>query len=570
VKLWPQSSSAPTRAQSPATLEVSVIDSTSGEPISNAQIVLIAGGGALPNLETSDPSAPTNSNPRRLEGTTTIRAGAIPASVAGRTAISRTTESNGKAIFAGVIPDFYRLLVLASGFVTQEYGKAIGSTSGAPLGFASNENKTIQLRLHRSSTIKGTIGNVGGGTLQAAAPVYLVLPVINENNQRDLQLDRATVTNPQGEFQFSDIAPGRYLIAAGRSSYSQSPYELRYYPRATNPDEAVFVNVSPGSSLTAVDMELTPASIRRIEGRIEFITTATATTPPTLSVYEVDPFQPRRRSVSTVTTRHVTVDGKFDLALPDGSYAFAVKVPNNLPRQLTPGSLNDAEFLISVDGANLTGLILRMSEAASVRGRLLLNDGSVGSLNFPTGAQPQLLFKPVQKIQPDGFAFIAPDGSFTMKGILGQYRISVPSSNLYISEIRQNGEVLRGGVVNILPGSVSDIQVTVRSDAGTVFVQVSEPSGKISANIALPAVLLADPLASNFSFLRFFSTRADGSPVAVQNVPPGNYRVFVGTGLRRDSYLDPATLDRISQHATPVSVLARSQVSVKAKIIADE
>jgi hypothetical protein len=109
-----------------------------------------------------------------------------------------------------------------------------------PRGTPQNLLQDLKLSMIPAPAISGKVFQEGGGPLAAAA-VHAYAFRYTPLNGRTLKSIRATLTNDQGLYRLFWLNPGRYVIAAGYSSYGLQPWAsgLKFTPNLPSPDSGV-------------------------------------------------------------------------------------------------------------------------------------------------------------------------------------------------------------------------------------------------------------------------------------------------------------------------------------------
>ena len=121
------------------------------------------------------------------------------------------------------------------------------------------------LAVHMRAAFNGRVrGRVG---LDTGAPFRGVVDLVPDDHQRHLPNSHA-LTNERGEFAFSALPPGNYLVGINisRQPSSGSPFRPTYFPGTTDRSEATRVVVGAGTEQSDVDWMV---SARLPEGSIE-------------------------------------------------------------------------------------------------------------------------------------------------------------------------------------------------------------------------------------------------------------------------------------------------------------
>jgi hypothetical protein len=183
-----QTVSSPIRT---ATVDGTVLDAGSGEPVSGARVQLFRAA-----------SVGVGSN---LKGQTLSLEDLQP--------YSATTEQDGRFRFANVQPGEYRLLALREGgYVPGEYGQRSATGYGTSFVLTPGQDMSrVRLVVTPTGAIAGRVydrdGSVGRWQVQALRPIY-------RDGQRTLTIVQAVQTDDRGEYRLFWLPPGSYYVMA--------------------------------------------------------------------------------------------------------------------------------------------------------------------------------------------------------------------------------------------------------------------------------------------------------------------------------------------------------------------
>src|SRR5436190_7383087 len=416
-----------TSAQMTSGVEVTVVDADSGQAIQGAKVMLYEGEALLPDTRLNDLVDSEFSLP---DGPRSSRAPKRPSR-------GGETDGSGKSAFQGVSPGPYRLDADASGYISQRRQLSGMFDGGVLVNVSVGEKNRVVLRLERAGAVSGSVKDTSN-RLIAGLSVYLLRPGFASSGERTLSVVAAATTDSAGRFEVDGLKPGRYSIAAGpRGTFAFAPrrpsgesqaYAFTYYPGVPDPALAVFIDVGPGTHFGNIGLTVKPQKLFRVRGRIDFGNQLPRE--PGFSLYALTPFQMyganRRQQLQSAA---ISTNGRFELNdLPSGTYSLGVIANRRGQMPLSPPNtaVDDAYFTINVKESNIDDLEFRMSDATSIHGRVSVADGSpLNAIRTVIGRLP-LRLDSTNQLQPGGSALIdVNDGSFSLKGIVGTYRVSM-------------------------------------------------------------------------------------------------------------------------------------------------
>lgn len=173
-------------------------------------------------------------------------------------------DDQGRYKLTGVPPGRYHLSPVSPGFVFDELntsswmpGKVINLTAG-------EEVKDMDFALARGGVVTGRVTDSEGRPV-VECYVTLIPADANERRKRQRQDPLIYATDDRGVYRVWDLAPGRYLVYAGRSSdntYALGDedaadfYPQTFHPSTTDESQARVVEVTAGSVAEQVDIAL--------------------------------------------------------------------------------------------------------------------------------------------------------------------------------------------------------------------------------------------------------------------------------------------------------------------------
>jgi len=340
------------------------------------------------------------------------------------------SDENGAYEFANLLAGRYTLIGSKTGYLTQEFGNRRPSGHGEPVTVAAAEvRERVDIVLAPAGVVAGRILDEYGEPVEGA--VVRILQIEFSRGRRQLtELPGALSrrTNDLGRYRIFGVRPGRYLVSAsvGQVSPAQNPadlpgYAVTYYPGTLNPSEAQFVAVGVSRDAANIDFALTRVPTARITGTA----TNSAGEPITGGLM----LAPSHRSGAVFAA---SMGGRV---APDGSFEFPNLAPGEYVVQAVRGHLKrsvEAEFasqLVTVNGADVTGIVLRTSAGSRIAGRF----------SFEGAAPPRAASIDLSPVPSEfdstplagGFmatAEIHGDWTFDMAGITGPRRLRVTRS----------------------------------------------------------------------------------------------------------------------------------------------
>ena len=342
-------------------------------------------------------------------------------------------------------------------------------------------------------------------------------------------------TDDQGIYRVFGVAPGSYIVAAGRGKegyggYSPSQFNPKqvfyhqvFHPDATDPAKAIVIEVSEGGEVKDVDIRLgRPGKTFSASGRI----INSETNAPAPTVRFILRFMGRRmEAVIAVTSSNDQGDFVVE-GLMAGKYSTALIMNegSDLRAEATTFEVIDRDVsgvTIKLNrGASISGLVIIESENKAAKARLadLLVRGSVpptsGVHGYPASSSP-----------------IAADGSFRLAGIpngvvriyLGDSRSPSPPTSFSILRIERDGMLVARLEVKEAE-QVAGVKIFVGYGNAAIRGVVKIENGSLTSETSR-YVRVERPGESN-TYVRQAMIDERGN-FLVEGIPPGQYVITV-------------------------------------------
>lgn len=341
-------------------------------------------------------------------------------------------------------------------------------------------------------------------------------------------------------------------------------------PRTSDPAAAAPLDLLPAAVLSPIDLFVAPTEPRRIEGRITDIRTGKPPADAVVALHAERPFG----DPEVLSAEYEPSTGRFAVeGLADGRYGLAISAVDVRGTGLDRRP-RDAWLVLDIDGGDLTDLDLSIPRTGSLRGQVVLSDGTpltqadppfepVPTLNrrepfLPAG--PRISLNAVSALQPEGVNVGAElaDGSFEVPEVLsGRYRVMLAAApeGFYIDALRLNGSPVAGEIVDLSPDATYRLDVVLATDGGEVTGTVVDSGGAPRGGMVL---LVPEPTPQAGGYLQTVHSLADGA-FRLRSVPPGRYRIFAWEA-RGFEFPDPALLRRHQGEATRLTIDGGSAV----------
>jgi hypothetical protein len=318
-----------------------------------------------------------------------------------------------------------------------------------------------------------------------AAPPPNILPSDGQNYYASTAPASTTLTDSQGRYRLTNLAPGRYFVLASVFGYPT------FYPSTTNADGATVITVGADRPVEGIDFTVVLPPGGRISGRVS--------TPPSAGVREKAVLSGVQ--LGELLESPIEADGSFTFGhLPRGSYLLSL-----FPAP--PGMASRAFRVEETDTrVDLVRPTLRL-----VTGRVVVQKGPLpyGWLGFLTEKSYET-------------AHISADGTFRTQLQPARHKVELSGMPVgyTLASVRLGGQDVSEGV-EVGAGDVSGLVITIAPPANLPRLR-----GKV---IGVPASSLASARVELIGrVIGTFDTpvRPDGS-FEFPAVTPGSYRVRV-------------------------------------------
>jgi protocatechuate 3,4-dioxygenase beta subunit len=589
-----------------ATIEGTVVHSSTGDPVRRAQITIVRNAPA--------PVAAGQPNPAATQPQAGQR-GAAPQGAQGQqnAATAQTpsiapvfTDDQGRFQLTDLEPGTYRLFAARNGYTRMEYGQKLMNRPGTALNITAGQiMKDVAFKLTPAGTVTGRIVDELGEPLPGLT-VQILRSTYDQNGKRTLQPTSTAKSNDLGEYRVYFVPPGRYFVSALAAAPSfdallaaaANPgggantnevvapgYVQTYFPNTTDYTRASAIDVLPGSEVSAMNFTMVRQQRFHIKGHVIDVTTgmppqvAQLSLSPRNSAVAQNPLDAILGAAAGTGANYNSADGTFDLRdVAPGSYwlqTMAVPTPPAGAAQGAAGaaaavlaSMMTAIQPVEVSGADADNLTIAVGGGITIPGRIQVEGTAPPAFGFDRIA---LSLNPTSGVVTLGsvlqIARPASDGAFSLEKVnAGEYRFAIQGlpPAMYVKSARfDQNDILASGFT-----------VTDRSP-GTLQVVVSANSGQISGNVVdkdtkpvrgIPTVLIPDRNRDRRELFKFAQTDQNGHFI-MNGISPGDYKLFAWEDIEPFSYFDTDVLKQFEDNGKPVHVVETTKESYDIKLI---
>lgn len=385
-----------------------------------------------------------------------------PLDAASAPPLAAKSDRQGAFTFSGVPAGRYRVTASSPGYTSRQplRGSAVAFDTGREITLRDEERADCgELILYRESTIAGRIAEPDG----IPAPDVQVFAAVRRGDGYTPLPDTRVVAEWDGRYRITGLPPGDYLIvvtpsvstdpnwmranaerrAPESSSASRPFFEPTFYPGVTRLADAETVTVFEGVPVDGIDTWLMPGERHSISGRIVW----PENTAVENIVIEYANLSARRSGLWTVPEPgdlfHIT-------GVPRGTVILHARADSN--RGPLAGLVSTE---INVD--EIDDVELRLQTPGRVEGRIVY-EASVPESHRATQVALKQRLLPVSPLYPVPTGSVAPDGSFRIDGVLGEFDFEL--EGLRVVRVTQHGREIAGGRIRVAPGdTLSGLEV---------------------------------------------------------------------------------------------------------------
>jgi Carboxypeptidase regulatory-like domain len=463
---------------------------------------------------------------------------------------STMTDAQGRYELTQLPAGTYHLKATRGGYVEMGYGQRRPFERGRPVEVAEGAVlEHIDFAMSLGGVVTGrVVDEMGEAVAQASVSLARRRYV---DGERQLVGQNGTSTDDRGEFRIFGVPPGEYVMVARFEmmefgSRDRVRYVPTYYPGTSIASEAQRVTVAAGQEASGIVIPLARAATTTVRGSVR-ASGQTAVGPFTfITAREIG--GPRADGQMAMAT--VARDGSFNIAgLLPGTYLVEAR------------SMSEKEFAsreVVVDGSDVTGISLVLSEGVTARGRIVFDTETP-----PEGLRPSAVFVVSTLLDhqsggmgTSGAPPVARDNwTFELHGLRGRgfLRAGTLTDDWQLKRVRREGV------------DVTDTPLDFSSDIDNIEIQltnrVTSVSGGVSDDrnaVALDAtvIVFVDDDGKWGPHSRFIeSARPDQhGQFKIRGLPPGKYVAVAVEYLEPGDERDPDLLADWRRHGTSLTL----------------
>lgn len=451
-------------------------------------------------------------------------------------------DETGSFKLTGLVPGSYSIEVAAPGYVTDDFTARRVYRPG----------ETVTIRLVKGGVITGKITDATGEPLVNVEVKLQRLRDLNGNRVRNggsSFFGDDFRTDDRGIYRAFGLMPGVYVVNVepntGDRWMGRGAEAPTYYP-STARDTAMELTLRPGDELSNIDIRFRADAGRAISGMITGATESSQPfSRPGLTLLHAATKEP----VAYTSPNQANAFVLF--GIPDGEYELYAR---QIGRR-EENSSGSAPQRVSVKGADVTGLSLRLTAYGKISGRVVVESPKPGEAkcdNKTLASIEEILLRPQSELRnprslnallgeaDEANNRIAPDekGEFTLLNLEpDSYRIEtdLPRENWFIRSMtlppvgtaKTKTDAARSPI-NIKSGEkVSNLEITIAEGAAALSGRVvsAKEGGNLPARLRVFMIPAETAAADDVLRYRETVVEKNGS-FEFKHLAPGKYRLL--------------------------------------------
>lgn len=482
------------------------------------------------------------------------------------------TDASGRYEITALPAGRYKLFVSRLGFVPIEFGQTRPFEPGRELELVNEQALNgVNFALSRGGVITGRVTDQSGEP-QPGVVMSAMRFAWTPSGARTLERSSSVflinvVTDDLGHFRIYGLMPGSYVVTASTPAGMfigpmPRPQDLTYYPGTANVEEAQSVDVEMGQEVS-IHFPMVSARLARITGTI------LDSRGRPLEWRSVMLISRTESSMSVRSSGSTRPDGTFEIpSVAPGQYTIEVS-----PLRTEPSDNEFVSFPISVEGYDITDLMISAKRAAIVSGRVIWEgnspqpfatlrvsvtpaDGAIAIERAPFGAT--------------GSGVADAKGHFTITGVHGNV--------MFRPSFTGRAETWNLKAVRLSGNDITDVGFNVTDDVDGLEIVMTDRETRVSG-VARDArgqsatdyvvVFLPGEHKPGVNQTRFIhAARPDQQGrYQVRGLPPGNYVAAAVESLSRDGHHNPEFQKRMRPVAKPFSLKEGQDLAVDFTLI---
>lgn len=463
-----------------------------------------------------------------------------------------TSDAEGKFRFESVEPGRYLLMVERSGYLRQAYRAKAGEFNGTLISVRSGQQiKDLTIEMTQQATITGKVVD-GEGDPVGRSQVALYRWTYRDGKRRPQATPGGGMSDENGEFKISGVAPGRYYLCSSRPFRSmgvirnadpkkanapEEDFAATCYPNATDFTSAVAIDVAAGQNLPAIEIRLRKGPVFRVKGKLVGEVPGHPLNLVQLQLSVTDATGPGMMAGGGSS---VDKDGNFELPrVHPGSYKVTAMIFQGMPQVF-------GATTFTVGTENLSDVVLPITPPADLKGHIRKEGAENPAPPADGKGEAAKTANYIVSMFPEnGIVYsdpnVTPDkeGNFTVKDLSpGRYQISVSglADGTYLKSVRLGAQEMPPDGIDLSSGIAGELNVIVATGAGQIEGTISNEEGKAAGG---SVTLVPEPAAPGYRHLYRIISPDQNGHFTFENLPPGKYRISGWEEIEPGAFMDP-------------------------------
>ena len=483
---------------------------------------------------------------------------------------------DGKFLLANIEPGRYRLSVQRNRYARQEYGQRGPNRPGTTLTLQPGQDLGgVVFRLVRAGVIAGRIideDNEPMANVRIEAMGFRYF----QGKRQLVPVGRAS-TDDLGEYRVFGLAARRYWLRAnyrsvfGRwgivntgvmlSGEQSQEYIPTYYPGVYESDQAIPIDVTPGSEILGIDIKMRPARTVRIAGTVFNRVTGRPARQAMVMLI------PRGSSRFTFSNSKRTfmrdADGKFEIqGVTPGEYTLVA-------RFFDPSERLGGRRSLTVGDRDLDDIRLVVRPGISLPGEIRVEGDA--EVDFP---ELQVFLRPREvTMMGGGSGNVKQEGDFVLENVFQDvYDVSVSGApeDFYLKAAQLGDEeALSDGLAltatETTPGT---LELLLSPNGGRVEgVVLNDESQPFSG---AQVVLVPEGRRRKMRHLFKTATSDQNGAFSLPGIAPGQYKIFAWEAVEQGAWQDNDFLRDYEKESEDFEVQENDALAVELDLIPSE